>query len=49
MRVVELDYEKYFEGTPLWDWYKGGKHLKSRWIEQNLGNGYRLAILWHEG
>ncbi|KAJ3056784.1 Lactosylceramide 4-alpha-galactosyltransferase [Rhizophlyctis rosea] len=49
VKVVELDYGKYFRETPLWEWYQQGKHLKSRWVEQNLGNGYRLALLWHKG
>ena len=47
--VVKMDYEKYFAGTPLWRWWASGTYKKSSWVGQNLGNAYRLAVVWHEG
>lgn len=48
-RVIlrKMDYAGYFHNTPLEDWYASKKHEKSWWIDQNLGNAFRLAGLWN--
>ncbi|KAJ3293968.1 hypothetical protein HK104_004068 [Borealophlyctis nickersoniae] len=49
VRISDLKYEHYFRNTPLEEWYKREEWKKSHWVGQNLGNAYRLALLWHEG
>ncbi|KAI9344019.1 nucleotide-diphospho-sugar transferase [Obelidium mucronatum] len=35
--------------TPLFEWYKNRKWATSKWPEQNLGNAFRLGLLWKYG
>ncbi|RKO85580.1 hypothetical protein BDK51DRAFT_38129 [Blyttiomyces helicus] len=47
----QLDLERYLTGTPLEPWYFNGVYLqyKEEWHKQNIGNAFRLALLWWEG
>ncbi|KAL3902192.1 MAG: hypothetical protein SGCHY_000043 [Lobulomycetales sp.] len=47
--IIKIDYAAYFQGTPMQAWYKEKLHEKSWWVDQNLGNAFRLAILWKLG
>ncbi|KAJ3211108.1 hypothetical protein HK099_008096, partial [Clydaea vesicula] len=49
VHIQEINYDKFFENTPLQIWYEEKKHLKSWWVEQNLGNALRLAVIWKFG
>ncbi|GBG86496.1 hypothetical protein CBR_g41490 [Chara braunii] len=49
VRLVKLDYEEIFRGTPFEQWYASGEYEKSRWVKMNLGNACRLAVLWKKG
>ncbi|KAI8610324.1 nucleotide-diphospho-sugar transferase [Chytriomyces sp. MP71] len=48
-RVVNLDWPQLFAETPLEVWWNAGTWKDSKWIDQNLGNAARLAILWRNG
>lgn len=47
--VEGLNYTRYFSGTQLESWYTSGRFSRSTWPDQNLGNAFRLALLWHIG
>jgi hypothetical protein len=47
--VKELVWDDYMKDTPLQKWYRGGDYKKSHWVRQNLGNAFRLGILWKLG
>ncbi|KAI8617755.1 nucleotide-diphospho-sugar transferase [Chytriomyces sp. MP71] len=47
--VLTLDWLDMFLDTPLESWFLNGTHLQSRWVDQNLGNAFRLALLWKLG
>ncbi|TPX69484.1 hypothetical protein CcCBS67573_g06867 [Chytriomyces confervae] len=47
--VLELDWRAMFNETPLAEWYDNGTYLESKWVDQNLGNAFRLAIMWKLG
>jgi hypothetical protein len=47
--VKELVWDDYMKNTPLQSWYRGGEYKKSHWVRQNLGNAFRLGILWKHG
>lgn len=49
IRIVQIDYPGTFKDTPLEPWYTDKKHEKSWWVQQNLGNAFRLALLWKYG
>ncbi|GBG64785.1 hypothetical protein CBR_g46741 [Chara braunii] len=49
VRLVKLNYDDIFKGTPFQTWYSSGAYLKSRWVKMNLGNACRLAVLWKKG
>ncbi|KAI9206159.1 alpha 1,4-glycosyltransferase conserved region-domain-containing protein [Polychytrium aggregatum] len=49
LRFRSLTYKQWFAQTPLQTWYESGLYKKSSWIEQNLGNAVRLAIIWKVG
>lgn len=49
MSIRKLDYELFFSGTEFEDWYFSGEYAKSKWISQNLGNAFRLAVMLKEG
>ncbi|KAJ1547566.1 Lactosylceramide 4-alpha-galactosyltransferase [Cladochytrium tenue] len=43
--VAELRWTEAMAGTPLQAWHAAGKHQKSRWVQQNLGNAFRLGAV----
>ncbi|KAJ3290705.1 Lactosylceramide 4-alpha-galactosyltransferase [Rhizoclosmatium sp. JEL0117] len=49
IRVVSLNWEQAMTNTPLEPWFKEERYKESKWIEQNLGNAYRLAVLYKSG
>ncbi|KAJ3356632.1 hypothetical protein HDU83_000494 [Entophlyctis luteolus] len=50
-RVVtrELDYADAFSETPLQGWWANRTYERSAWVDQNLGNAFRLSRLWKDG
>ncbi|KAI8617757.1 alpha 1,4-glycosyltransferase conserved region-domain-containing protein [Chytriomyces sp. MP71] len=49
LRLEVLDWAAAFRGTPLQAWYEGGAYSDSSWVDQNLGNAARMAVLWKRG
>ncbi|KAI8620846.1 nucleotide-diphospho-sugar transferase [Chytriomyces sp. MP71] len=47
--VLDLRWRDMFASTPLQPWYGSGTYLQSKWVDQNLGNAFRLAVLWNVG
>ncbi|ORY49457.1 hypothetical protein BCR33DRAFT_763232 [Rhizoclosmatium globosum] len=47
--VSPLNWEETFQDTPLESWFQQGLYKESTWVEQNLGNGFRLAQLYKSG
>lgn len=47
--VKPINYDIMFSGTPLEDWYVNKNYTKSHWVDQNLGNALRLAVLYKIG
>ncbi|KAJ3197848.1 Lactosylceramide 4-alpha-galactosyltransferase [Entophlyctis luteolus] len=45
----ELDYADAFSETPLQTWWANRTYEKSSWVEQNLGNAFRLSKMWKDG
>lgn len=44
-----MNYKLIFAGTPFAQWYSSGSFRKSRWVEYNLVNAFRFAILYQRG
>ncbi|KAJ3015370.1 UNVERIFIED_CONTAM: hypothetical protein HDU68_012759 [Siphonaria sp. JEL0065] len=49
LAVKELNWEEAMIDTPLYEWYTQKKWASSKWPDQNLGNAFRLGILWKYG
>lgn len=49
LHAKTLDEAEILASTPFQKWYEDGGFRESEWVEQNLGNAVRLAILWKEG
>lgn len=53
VQVQSIDYDLSFQDTPFWEWYKNENnptyYRQSNWIDQNLSNALRLALLWKYG
>ncbi|ORY49453.1 hypothetical protein BCR33DRAFT_847427 [Rhizoclosmatium globosum] len=47
--VKELKWGDAMVDTPLFEWWKERKWARSKWPEQNLGNAFRLGMLWKFG
>ncbi|KAJ3402641.1 hypothetical protein HDU80_004906 [Chytriomyces hyalinus] len=47
--IHELVWKDAMMGTPLEQWYTLEKWKESSWVDQNLGNAFRLGILYHYG
>ena len=47
--IQELAWSEYFSHTPLDSWFRSGEYLNSSWVLQNLGNAYRMGVLWKHG
>ncbi|KAI8832126.1 nucleotide-diphospho-sugar transferase [Chytriomyces cf. hyalinus JEL632] len=47
--IRELVWKDAMMGTPLEQWYISEKWKGSSWVDQNLGNAFRLGILHHYG
>ncbi|KAJ3069642.1 Lactosylceramide 4-alpha-galactosyltransferase [Podochytrium sp. JEL0797] len=45
----ELDWKSVMMDTPLEPWYLEKVYEKSAWVDQNLGNAFRLANLYKNG
>ncbi|KAI8610326.1 nucleotide-diphospho-sugar transferase [Chytriomyces sp. MP71] len=48
-QILELDWDSSFHGTPLESWWRRKVYKKSKWVNQNLGNAFRLSTLWKHG
>ncbi|KAJ1562258.1 Alpha-1,4-N-acetylglucosaminyltransferase [Cladochytrium tenue] len=46
---TELRWEEAFSGTPLEAWYTSGAYLNSSWVTQNLGNAFRMGLVYTLG
>ncbi|KAI9105886.1 hypothetical protein DFS34DRAFT_601331 [Phlyctochytrium arcticum] len=49
VHVRRLQYASVFKNTPLEPWFIEKRYRNSSWVEQNLGNAFRLAKLYHDG
>ncbi len=49
LHLSKIDYNETFRDTPLQEWYTSKEYERTWWVEQNLGNALRLAILWKVG
>ncbi|KAJ3130892.1 Lactosylceramide 4-alpha-galactosyltransferase [Irineochytrium annulatum] len=49
LEIIELDWWSQYQGTPLEPWYRSGAHMNSSWVYQNMGNAFRMGLLWREG
>ena len=47
--LKEIDWASHMNQTPLQSWFESKKYLNSTWVLQNLGNAYRMALLWKYG
>ncbi|KAJ3061451.1 Alpha-1,4-N-acetylglucosaminyltransferase [Podochytrium sp. JEL0797] len=49
LRIVPIEWNQMFAMTPLQPWFDAEIYRKSTWPDQNLGNAFRLAMLWKTG
>ncbi|KAI8832124.1 nucleotide-diphospho-sugar transferase [Chytriomyces cf. hyalinus JEL632] len=49
LRIQPLDWFSAMAGTPLEPWFTSETFKKSAWVDQNLGNAFRLGMLWKTG
>lgn len=49
VRVRHLNFEKYFVGSPLEEWYRGGALKASRWPQSHASDVLRFLTLWKYG
>jgi lactosylceramide 4-alpha-galactosyltransferase len=49
IHVRHLHFEKYFMGSPLEEWYKGGALKASRWPRSHASDALRFLTLWKYG
>ncbi|KAJ3015146.1 UNVERIFIED_CONTAM: hypothetical protein HDU68_012866 [Siphonaria sp. JEL0065] len=49
LTILPLDWAEMFEGTPLQKWWENETYKQSTWVDQNLGNAFRLAVLYKHG
>ncbi|KAJ3220537.1 hypothetical protein HK099_004227 [Clydaea vesicula] len=49
LRILPLNFAEKFYNTPLQAWYNNKEYLNSDWQFQNLGNAFRLALIWKNG
>ncbi|KAI8616655.1 nucleotide-diphospho-sugar transferase [Chytriomyces sp. MP71] len=49
IRIEALDFPRTFSDTPLEPWHAQQTHLQSKWVDQNLGNAFRLAVVYKRG
>ncbi|KAJ3220723.1 hypothetical protein HK099_004049 [Clydaea vesicula] len=47
--VLPLNFAEKFSNTPFESWYEEKKYMDSEWQMQNLGNAFRLALIWKNG
>lgn len=47
--ALPLSHAEMFEATPFELWHTNGTYNESTWPDQNLGNAFRLAVLWKAG
>ncbi|KAJ3250906.1 Lactosylceramide 4-alpha-galactosyltransferase [Chytriomyces hyalinus] len=47
--VRQLDWPLMMTGTPLEAWFTSGAYKESKWVDQNLGNAFRLAVVYQQG
>ncbi|KAJ1563803.1 Alpha-1,4-N-acetylglucosaminyltransferase [Cladochytrium tenue] len=46
---AELRWEEAFAGTPLEAWYTSGAYRNTSWVTQNLGNAFRMGLVYTLG
>jgi lactosylceramide 4-alpha-galactosyltransferase len=49
IHIRHLNFEKYFMGSPLEEWYKGGALKASRWPRSHASDALRFLTLWKYG
>jgi lactosylceramide 4-alpha-galactosyltransferase len=49
VHIRHLNFEKYFTGSPLEEWYKGGALKASRWPRSHASDVLRFLTLWKYG
>jgi lactosylceramide 4-alpha-galactosyltransferase len=49
IHIRHLNFEKYFMGSPLEGWYKGGALKASRWPRSHASDALRFLTLWKYG
>ena len=49
IRIRHLSFEKYFVGSPLEEWYKGGALKASKWPRSHASDALRFLTLWKYG
>ncbi|KAI9344020.1 nucleotide-diphospho-sugar transferase [Obelidium mucronatum] len=49
LHIVPLEWAEMFHNTPLQSWWEDETYKKSTWVDQNLGNAFRLAVLYKYG
>jgi lactosylceramide 4-alpha-galactosyltransferase len=49
VHMRHLNFEKYFVGSPLEEWYKGGALKASRWPRSHASDVLRFLTLWKYG
>ncbi|KAJ3193079.1 hypothetical protein HK101_005436, partial [Irineochytrium annulatum] len=47
--IQEIDWYRYMKNTPLDSWWTLGKYKNSSWVYQNLGNAFRMGVLYEHG
>ncbi|KAJ3061450.1 Lactosylceramide 4-alpha-galactosyltransferase [Podochytrium sp. JEL0797] len=47
--IEELNWASGMVGTPLESWWANEVYKDSSWVEQNLGNAFRMGVLWKYG
>jgi lactosylceramide 4-alpha-galactosyltransferase len=49
VHIRHLNFERYFMGSPLEEWYKGGALKASRWPRSHASDALRFLTLWKYG
>ncbi|KAK9805489.1 hypothetical protein WJX72_001106 [[Myrmecia] bisecta] len=49
INICKVELEGVYASTPLEDWFQSGAYRNSTWVDQNLSNALRLALVYKYG
>ncbi|XP_035221733.1 lactosylceramide 4-alpha-galactosyltransferase-like [Stegodyphus dumicola] len=49
IKIIQINIEVLFHGSPLFDWYRAKKWEKSKWKASHLSDALRFFLVWKYG